>query len=67
MVDNVVVAIPAPGEVEALDVDHASHAAFDAWRGRWIAADGSRRIEPGMVKAHEPVLVPAGLMNDDRS
>jgi transposase len=48
---------------EELDVDHASHAAYDAWRARGIAADGSRRMAHGMVKAHEPVLVPAGLMN----
>jgi hypothetical protein len=48
---------------EELDVEHASHAAYDAWRARGIAADGSRRMAPGMVKAHEPVLVPAGLMN----
>jgi hypothetical protein len=48
---------------EELDVDHASHAAYDACRARGIAADGSRRMAPGMVKAHEPVLVPAGLMN----
>jgi transposase len=48
---------------EELDVEHASHAAYDAWRARGIAADGSRRMAPGMVKPHEPVLVPSGLMN----
>jgi DDE family transposase len=48
---------------EELDVEHASHAAYDAWRARGVAADGSRRMAPGMVKAHEPVLVPSGLMN----
>ena len=48
---------------EELDVEHASHAAYDAWRARGIAADGSRRMAPGMVKPHEPVLVPTGLMN----
>ena len=48
---------------QELDVEHASHAAYDAWRARGIAADGSRRMAPGMVKAHEPVLVPTGLMN----
>jgi len=48
---------------QELDVEHASHAAYDAWRARGIAADGSRRMAPGMVKVHEPVLVPAGLMN----
>jgi hypothetical protein len=48
---------------EELDTDHASHAAYDAWRARGVAADGSRRMAPGMVKPHEPVLVPDGLMN----
>jgi transposase len=48
---------------EELDVEHASHAAYDAWRARGVAADGSRRMAPGMVKPHEPVLVPAGLIN----
>jgi transposase len=48
---------------EELDVEHGSHAAYDAWRARGVAADGSRRMAPGMVKPHQPVLVPAGLMN----
>jgi transposase len=48
---------------EELDVEHASHAAYDAWRARGVAVDGSRRMAPGMVKPHEPVLVPAGLVN----
>jgi hypothetical protein len=48
---------------QELDVEHASHAAYDAWRARGVAADGSRRMAPGMVKAHDPALVPTGLMN----
>ena len=48
---------------EELDVEHASHAAYDTWRARGVAADGSRRMAPGMVKPHEPVLVPTGLIN----
>src|ERR671931_1218008 len=48
---------------EELAVDDASHTAYDAWRARGIAADGSRRMAPGMVKPHEPVLAPTGLMN----
>jgi transposase len=48
---------------QELDVEHASHAAYDAWRARGVAADGSRRMAPGMVKPHEPVLVPSGLIN----
>jgi Transposase DDE domain len=48
---------------EELDVEQASRVAYDAWRARGVAADGSRRMAPGMVKPHEPVLVPTGLMN----
>jgi transposase len=48
---------------EELDVEHASHAAYEAWRARGIAADGSRRMAPGMVKPHEPVLAPTGTVN----
>jgi transposase len=48
---------------EELDVEHASHAAYEAWRARGVAADGSRRMAPGMVKPHEPLLVPTGLVN----
>jgi hypothetical protein len=29
---------------DELDVGHASHAAYDAWRARGVAADGSRRM-----------------------
>jgi hypothetical protein len=48
---------------EEFDVEQASHGAYDAWRARGVAADGSRRMAPGMVKPHEPALVPEGLMN----
>ena len=48
---------------EELDFEHVAHAAYDAWRARGIAADGSRRMAPGKVKPHEPVLAPTGLMN----
>jgi transposase len=48
---------------EELDFDDASQAAYDAWRARGVAADGSRRMAPGMVKPHEPVLVPTGVVN----
>jgi hypothetical protein len=48
---------------EELDFDDAAHAAYDAWRARGVAADGSRRMAPGMVKPHEPVLAPTGTMN----
>jgi transposase len=48
---------------EELDFEHAAHAAYDAWRARGNAADGSRRMAPGKAKPHEPVLAPTGLMN----
>jgi transposase len=48
---------------EELAFEHASHRAYEAWRSRGIAADGSRRMAPGMVKAHELALVPSGLVN----
>jgi Transposase DDE domain len=48
---------------EELDVEHASHDAYEAWRARGIAADGSRRMAAGMVKPHEPVLVPGGTVD----
>ena len=46
---------------EELDFEHAAHAAYDAWRARGIAADGSRRMAPGKAKPHESVLAPTGL------
>jgi transposase len=48
---------------EELDFEDASHAAYEAWRARGVAADGSRRMAPGMVKAHAPAQVPTGLVN----
>jgi hypothetical protein len=48
---------------EELAFEHASHQAYDAWRARGIAADGSRRMAPGKVKPYEPALAPTGLVN----
>jgi transposase len=48
---------------EELEFDHAAHAAYEAWRARGVAADGSRRMAPGNVKPHEPALAPTGLVN----
>jgi transposase len=48
---------------EELAFEHASHRAYDAWRSRGIAADGSRRMAPGMVGPHELALAPGGLVN----
>src|SRR4051794_1994062 len=44
---------------EELDVEHASHPAYEAWRARGIAADGSRRMAPGLGKPPQPALAPA--------
>src|SRR3954452_23620739 len=45
---------------EELDYEHASHAAYDAWRSRGIAADGTRRMAQGTVKPHERAEAPGG-------
>jgi hypothetical protein len=46
-----------------LDVDHASNAAYEAWRARGVAADGSHRMAPGMVKPYQPPVAPQSLVN----
>jgi transposase len=48
---------------EELDYEHAAHRAYDAWRERGIAADGTSRMARGSVKPHEPALAPEGLVN----
>ena len=48
---------------EELDVEQASNAAYEAWRARGVAADGSRRMAPGMLKPYQPPVAPTGLMN----
>ncbi len=48
---------------EELDFEHASHRAYEAWRARGIASDGTSRMARGSVKPHEPALAPAGLIN----
>jgi hypothetical protein len=48
---------------EGLDVEQASNAAYEAWRARGVAADGSRRMAPGMLKPYQPPVAPTGLMN----
>ena len=45
---------------QELDVEHASNAAYEAWRARGVAADGSRRMAPGMVKPYQPPVAPTG-------
>src|SRR5918912_627888 len=46
-----------------LDADRAANAAYEHWRAHGVAADGSRRMAPGMVKPFELPEVPTGLMN----
>jgi transposase len=48
---------------EELDYEHAAHRAYEAWRARGIAADGTSRMARGSVKAHAPTLAPEGLVN----
>jgi hypothetical protein len=48
---------------QELDVDHASNAAYEAWRARGVAADGSHRMAPGMVKPYRPPVAQQGLVN----
>ena len=48
---------------QELDADRAANAAYEHWRAHGVAADGSRRMAPGTVKAFELPEVPTGLMN----
>jgi Transposase DDE domain len=48
---------------QELDADRAANAAYEDWRAHGIAADGSRRMAPGMVKPFKLPEVPTGLMN----
>jgi transposase len=48
---------------EELAVERRANAAYEAWRKRGIAADGSRRMAPGTTKPHRPPQLPAGTIN----
>lgn len=48
---------------EDLEVEHRANAAYEAYRARGIAADGSRRMAPGATKPYEPPEAPAGKLN----
>jgi transposase len=48
---------------QELDADRAANAAYEHWRAHGVAADGSRRMAPGMVKPFELPEVPAGSIN----
>jgi transposase len=48
---------------QELDADRAANAAYEQWRAYGVAADGSRRMAPGMVKPFELPEAPTGLIN----
>jgi transposase len=49
--------------VEDWQAEHRGNRAYEAWRARGIAADGSRRMAPGATKPHRPPPKPAGKIN----
>jgi transposase len=44
-------------------VEHQANAAYEAWRRRGVAADGTRRMAPGTTKPYRPPELPAGTIN----
>src|SRR3954453_10566841 len=48
---------------EELRTEVRANAAYEAWRARGVAADGSRRMAPGMIKPFTPPEVPEGRIN----
>jgi transposase len=48
---------------EELQVERQSNAAYEAWRRRGVAADGTRRMAPGTTKPYRPPELPAGQIN----
>src|SRR3954464_6853527 len=48
---------------EELFTEVRANQAYEAWRARGIAADGSRRMAPGMIKPYTPPGVPEGRIN----
>ena len=48
---------------EELQVEHQANAAYEAWRARGTAADGTRRMAPGTTKPYRPPRLPAGTIN----
>jgi transposase len=48
---------------EELVVEHRANAAYEAWRRRGVAADGTRRMAPGTTKPYRPPRLPAGTIN----
>jgi transposase len=48
---------------EELVVEHQANAAYEAWRRRGVARDGTRRMAPGTTKPYRPPELPAGQIN----
>jgi transposase len=48
---------------EELFTEVRANRAYEAWRARGIAADGSRRMAPGMTKPYSPPPTPEGKVN----
>src|SRR5918995_606814 len=48
---------------EELWTEVRANAAYEAWRARGIAADGSRRMAPGTAKPYTPPPIPEGRIN----
>src|ERR687897_150131 len=44
-------------------VEHQANAAYEAWRRRGVAADGTRRMAPGTTKTYRPPQLPAVTIN----
>jgi hypothetical protein len=44
-------------------VEHQANAAYEAWRRRGVAADGTRRMAPGTTKPYRPPQLPTGTIN----
>ena len=49
--------------VEDWRSEHQANRAYEVWRARGIAADGSRRMAPGTTKPYEPPPEPEGKIN----
>jgi transposase len=49
--------------VEDWRAERRANLAYEAWRARGVAADGSRRMAPGTTKPYEPPPRPEGKIN----
>jgi transposase len=48
---------------EGLRVEREANAAYEAWRERGVARDGTRRMAPGTTQPYRPPQLPAGEIN----